>query len=284
MPSQRNARQRIGAMALLLAAMIASPANAQETPQSTTIRIGRDELKITSGNGFQQVRFRGQSIAEGDAISLAGRLTKDGAEAVIFTVRPGGPCPGGVLVISAAANADARFDRRLIDACSGFEILKGDASFTLIDAATPAHEGALWRVTAADGLTLAGRLHFAPEPGTGFGELKPADIEKGPGAVLRNQAVWEAFGTITRADLKAYAAALSVADAPVPTSTPLLAAAGCFAADACKRQAALLIVDPVKRMVYVALRIGAKRSTRPDAKVWPENAKAVLAAWEARLH
>ena len=261
---------------------MALPALAQTPPAAFT--VGISDVRITAGNGFQQLRFGDQALAEGDAIVPLGELRAGGDAALVFSVRQrGSACTGGITVVTARSGEAARFDRRLIDECNGLSLARSSDRLLLVAAPSPAYQGSLWQVTPRDGLRLIGPVAFAPEPGSDFAALKPDDPTlDAPIAMLRNQSVWTGFVAATGADFKAYAASLSIADKPLARSSPLLAAAGCSAADECKRSAGLLIVDPIKRAVYVARRQAGKVAAKPELKGWPEAARALLAAWEAR--
>ena len=254
-----------------LVSIFASSASAQERFQ-----IGGSEIAITASNGFQQLRFKNQSIAEGEAIRPLAQFDDRGSQALVFTVKAGGgACKGGVLVLTAQPGEEPRFDRRLIDECGGFELARTETSAFLISSASPGASGVLWRVSAKAGLRQEATLVFAPEPGTDFTDLKPAMDAQ---ALLRNQAVWTAFTTLTGTESRRYAALLMAAGPSIETTPPLIAAVGC--GGDCRNGGALMIIDPSKRAVYLACRNkGQKRLIKPDEVRWPAEARVLLGRW-----
>lgn len=272
----RNRGQRLTpALCGLLAIFIATPLAAEDR-----IRIGGSEVAITAGNGFQQLRFKNQPIAEGETIRLVGQLADEGREALLFEVKPGsGSCRPGVVALTARPGEEPRFDRRLIDECGGFEIARAERSILLVSPAAPAGTGSLWRLSAKDGLVLEATLGFTPQPGTGFADLKPGLTAA---AMLRNQAVWAAFTALSGAELKRNAALLAVAGPAVEAQPPFVAATGC--GGDCRNGAALMLADPERRALYLAIRLkGEKLRTLPDLARWPAEAKATLGRWTQRL-
>ncbi|MBY0612875.1 MAG: hypothetical protein K2P80_11905, partial [Beijerinckiaceae bacterium] len=213
-------------------------------------------------------------------IRLVGQLADEGRQALLFEVMPGGgSCRPGMVALTARPAEEPRFDRRLIDECGGFEIARADRSILLVSPATPAGAGSLWRLSAKDGLVLEATLAFAPQPGTGFADLKTGI---GATAMLRNQAVWTAFTALSGADLKRDATLFSAAGPAVEAQRPLIAATGC--GGDCRNGAALMLADPDRRALYLAFRLkGEKPRTRPDLARWPAEAKAALVRWTQRL-
>lgn len=253
---------------------LAAPARADEK-----LRIGGAEVVVTASNGFQRLRFKGQSIAEGEEIRLAERLADQGAEAVVFEVKPGGSaCKPGILVLTAKAGDEPRFDRRLIDECGGFEIARSERAILLVSPPHPAVQGALWRVAAESGLTLEATLAFTPQPGTGFSDLKVGATAP---ALLRNQAVWMAFAALTGSETKRYATLFTMPGPAIEARPPLVAAIGC--SGDCRQADALMVADPIKRSLYLATRIkGQPPQALPELNRWPVEAKAVFENWARR--
>ena len=283
MALQRGLRQIVHKLVTVALFWCVLPGAAHTQSQQGPITVGKSKLRITTGNSFEQLRFRGEPVAEGAKITLIDRAAIETGDAAIIAVTPGGSaCKGGVVVLTAKTGEEARFDRRLIDECDGFEAIRTKSGFLLIGRPAPAVTGAVWQVEPSSGLRLVGTLAFAPEPGTGFEDLKQDGAS--PLALLSNQAVWRLFLALIGAEQRGYAYALAY---PGPVLTPqnssLIAVTGCPAPNACARPSGLLIADRKARAVYLAMRLASGEiKLRPDGKSWPNEARQVLTLWSGR--
>ncbi len=259
---------------------------AQSQPDEPPVRIGRSELRLTRTNDFMQLRYGSEAVAEGQAIRLAAKLEADGYEAALFEVSPGnGICRGGLVAVVARKNEEARFDRRLIDSCAGFTIERQADTLLLIEAPRLASNGSLWRFSASAGLRLVGQLEFAPEPGTGFRDLKTANTGSAA-ELLANQAIHRAIQSLAGASSKAYMRALTgFANAPAVNADNELqwVFAGCATRQSCELDAAMLVIDRKLRAVYLAQRVASgKTISWPDIARWPVEAKERFLRWSGK--
>ncbi len=268
--------------ALFFVGNLFAPAHGQAIPDSV-VRIGTSEVRITAGNSFMQLRYRNEAVVEGQKITLRTKLAADGYEMAIFDVAPGSDaCRGGIVLLRAKLGEEARFDRRLLESCTGLESFVSGNAILLVEPATAVVNGALWQVTPKEGLKLKGSLQFTPEPGTGYEDLKPGTFSKAQD-LLANQAIWRRLQDLTRQDSKAYLASLTGFAPEAVQTAPngnLVVASGCLKKESCKVEGALMIVDRDRRNLYLGFKPATgKLRSFPDANTWSEEAKTLLTRW-----
>ena len=85
-----------------LLCLTAMPSAHAQPAAASSFAVGSSEVRITAGNGFQQLRFGERALAEGDAIAPLGEIRSNDNAALVFSVRQrGSACAGGVIVVSA---------------------------------------------------------------------------------------------------------------------------------------------------------------------------------------
>jgi hypothetical protein len=272
---------------VLLVFVVNSHVHAQSLDSSGTVMVGLSFIKITSSNNFMQLRYRNEAVAEGQNIKLLSRLESDGFEAALFEIHPGnGMCRGGVVGVNARKGEEARFDRRLIDVCAGFDIESQKDSLLLIEKPRVSGAGSLWRFRAKEGLRIVGSLEFTPEPGTGFEILKP-ELYTTMQDLLTNQAIFRKIEALTGVNSKSYLQALTgyIQTAPVfDIQKRTIFASGCFNEKSCTKLAAFLFVDQKTSNIYLAHKSSsAKPIIYPDISRWPLEVKQQYSLWEVRL-
>lgn len=124
------------------------------------------------------------------------------------------------------------------------------------------------------GLTLAGRLDFAPEPGTGWADLesKPAGH---PMDYFSNAAFYKQAQALLGEDLGVVAQALSVASEPEVTAGGLQVSRGCVP-HACTISDGFVAVDVNAGAMWFAQMRGSSFAHWPKLAEWPKPVRAAF--------
>jgi hypothetical protein len=129
------------------------------------------------------------------------------------------------------------------------------------------------------GFRLGGMLAFAPQPGTGWADVKPQDIQLIID-IFGNEAVYNQAKSMLGDEITQVATGLLVGGGIEPLSPGVFWSSGCMP-HACGSYDAFMAFDINRQRLYFAqVQDSAEAKTWPELKDWPEE---VLTAARAAI-
>lgn len=143
----------------------------------------------------------------------------------------------------------------------------------------PGESAPVKRWTPPGGIEMAGTLHYAPQPGTGWEEIAAAAATH-PLDLFKNEAVYTAALDLVGAnEIADYARGLGTASEPQMRGG-LLMGSGCVPHN-CGGADSLIIADPAARSLYLAQQRDGGIRQWPEASDWPANVMALFKEFAA---
>ena len=267
-------KNRLAVLALLGAAL-AAPAAAQDGEQET-IPFAGGELTITEvGDGEKALAFEGRELARNYHISYDRTVEVGGAEVALLEVGDGGNAcsttttivwkPEGREVEAVPAGED----------CGSPPAAVTEDEIYFVPYLMPGETLPLKSWSPQAGMRVVGELAYAPQPGTGWGDVRGAGMEHILD-VFSNAAVYEAAQRLLGADLTEVTSGLIVGSEPEVLASGVFHASGCVP-HACGLSDSFMAVDPGKRKLYFAQQQekGGPRMW-PDAAGWPRDLRKAM--------
>lgn len=165
------------------------------------------------------------------------------------------------------------------DDCSTPAPSVGDNGIVFVPYLLPGETAPVQRWTPPDGIETVGMLQFAPEPGTGWGDIAEGTISH-PLDLLHNEALYQAALSLLGADdILDYARGLGVASEP-QMHDGLLTGSGCVPHN-CGGADSLIIADTTAQKLYLAQQRDSGIRQWPEAQSWPAAAMSVFQEFAA---
>lgn len=250
------------------------PAAAQDKPAEIPFEGGK--LTITeTAEGEKIVAFDGRELAR-NYVAFHDRMVEVGnAKVALFSVGNGGnACGPGTLIVWKVGEDEVQGTLVGSDCGAPPPAATSDAIyFVPMPLPGTSEDVRVW--TPEAGVRLAGRMSFAPQPGSGWNEIaakKPDYMYE----VFANAAVYEAAQDLLGGELEDMAASLLTSGRAEALSTGVVYGEGCVP-HACGVRDGFMAVDPDEKKVYFAQQQeGAEPRTWPDIGEWPEDIRETM--------
>ncbi len=257
--------------AALLLAAASSPAPAQEEP----IAFGSGGFTITEqDDGTRLLAFDGKELARDYFVFHDGIFEIDGVEVALFEVSEGGNACGANTLIVWQPEGRGIEALQATDDCDAPSAAVSPYGIYFVPYLLPGASDVVRTWSPGEGLRIAGRLNFMPQPGTGWADVAmPGHMMD----VFANEAVYEASRATLGDALTEVARGLSVGGEPTALGEGRFWSRGCVP-HACSLSDSFMAVDAKARTVFFAQQTegGAPRSW-PDAAGWPQDIRAAMA-------
>lgn len=262
----------------LFAALLASPAAAQETPP-TSVPFEGGTLAIAETPDFEKVlTFDGKELARAFVVFYDRTIELGGVNVALFDVGDGGnACGPATLIVWKPEGGEIETVTAGDDCGAPPAAATADALYFvpyLIPGASK--DVQVW--SPENGLAIAGRIAFVPQPGTGWADFQPGDL----GNIVEafdNEAVYAAGADLLGDDLESFSTGLLTGGGIEATPSGIAYARGCVP-HACGISDAFMAIDAKGRKLYLAQQDdGAEPKAWPSLSTWPaEVADAMKAA------
>lgn len=221
------------------------------------------------------VAYEGRELGRGFVVLHDGVWQVRGVNIALFTLGDGGNACGARTLIVWKAGAEIT-STTVGEGCDGAPpAAVSQNAVYFVPALVPGTDGEVSSWTPEDGLKVAGRMTFTPQPGTGWEQLEG----KAPEHIIDafdNAAVYAAAQEMLGSELQDMATSLLTSGTPQTLATGEIVGDGCVP-HACSIRDGFMAIDPVDRKLYFAQQQqGAEPRTWPDVGEWPEEIREAM--------
>ena len=257
----------------LAALLLAGPAAAQENVETFDFEGGK--LTITEKDtGEKEVAFNGTLLASNYFVSFDREVEIEGTKVALVTVGEGGnACAPGTLIVWK--NGEEIVGDYVGNDCGAPPPSVSDDRILFAPYMLPGATEDVMAWTPDERIHLAGRLSFAPQPGTNWAELEPTKLEHMLDA-FRNADVYKGAQAILGKGLSDFATSLSVGGGPEKLPSGAVWSSGCVP-HACGLSDGFMAIDTkAKRLYFARQQDKGPPKAWPDAKSWPADIRAAM--------
>ena len=250
---------------------------AQDEKQAP-IPFAGGELTITQKEeyGEKVLAFDGKELAHNYVVYYDRTVTLGDVAVAMVDVGDGGnACGPAKVLVWKPEGGDIRSETVGAD-CGAPPAAIGDTAIYFVPYLLPGDSQPALQWSPDDGLVTYGMLTYAPEPGTGWGDLDPAKYGNIIDA-FHNEAVYEAARKLLGEQVGDVATSLLVGGGAEKTPSGVFYGSGCVP-HACGGADGFMAVDPGRKAVYFAQQQDgpAKIETWPPLKGWPADIAAAM--------
>lgn len=254
------------------AALTASPAAAEDA-DSQAFAGGQVTISETA-DGDRILAFDGQELARDWFVGFDRAATVAGTDILLYSVGPGGnACGPDAVIVWKPDDGAVRADR--FGDCGAPPAANDGERLVFLPWVAPGEAAAVTIWTPADGFRLAGRLAFAPQPGTGWADLAKAPAGH-PLDYFANADFYDEAQRLLGDDLGDLATSLGTAGPPEDKGDGLFVARGCVP-HACGTADGFVAVDTARKSAWFA-QMGENGAFRfwPAESTWPAPVSAAF--------
>jgi hypothetical protein len=249
---------------------------AGEGEKQAPIPFAGGELTITQQEeyGEKVLAFDGRKIAHNYQVDFDRIASVGGTDVAMVDVGDGGnACGPAKVLIWKPEGGDVRTETVGKD-CGAPPAAISDDRIVFLPYVLPGATAPVQTWSPDTGLTTAGELSFAPEPGTGWKDLDPAKLA-GMISALSNAAVYRASRKLLGDRMEEVVTGLSVSGAPETTKMGLVFGNGCTP-HACGIADSFMAVDTRNKAVYFAHQVEKGIDAWPALKRWPDAVRGLM--------
>ena len=247
---------------------------AQDAPaDDNAVDFEGGRLTITeAGDGQRAVAFEGKELGRNYFVMLDRIAEVGGQNVALFSIGSGGnACSPQTLIVWKPESEEIR-SLLAGDDCGTPQASVNDEAVSFVPHPAPGTVEDVWRWTPQGGLTLAGRMSFAPQPGTDWENLKSGE----PGysfEAFENAAVYEEAQKLLGGELSDVARGFLTGSRMERIDGGLLIGGGCVP-HACGVSDGFIAIDAEEEKLYIAQQQdgGGEPRAWPDVGEWPPEA------------
>lgn len=257
----------------LAALLLAGPAAAQDNVETFDFEGGK--LTITEKDtGEKDVAFNGTLLASNYFVSFDREVEVGGTKVALVTVGEGGnACAPGTLIVWK--NGDEVVGDYVGNDCGAPPPAVSSDRILFVPYMLPGATEDLMAWSPDERIHLAGRLSFAPQPGTTWAEFDPAKLNYTIDA-LSNAEIFQGARTLLGGELTDVATALSVSSGFETLPSGAAWATGCVP-HACGVSDGFMAVDAkTKKLYFGQQQDKGSPKAWPDAKSWPADIRDAM--------
>lgn len=249
-----------------LAAVLLSGSVARAEEQAPIAFAGGAFTIEQSPDDEKVLKFNGTELYRQWEIDLNRIVTVGDLPVALFWAGPGGNACGPATLIVTVDKDEKPSVEPVGEDCGSPDPAVTLSGLYFVPYVLPGGSGDVEAWEPGRGLYLAGKLAFEPQPNTDWTTLDARQIGH-PVAFFDNAAIYQAARRLVGESFSDFVTGLSVSSEPEKKGQ-LLVASGCVP-HSCGSDGSLIVVDPVKRTIFAAM----KRDGKP-LKVWPARRSA----------
>ena len=229
------------------------------------------KLTITEvDDGQRAVAFDGKELGRNYFVMLDRIAEVDGRKVALFSIGSGGnACSPQTLIVWKPEGGEIK-SLLAGDDCGAPQASVNDETISFVPYPAPGTVEDVWRWDPDGGLKLAGRMAFAPQPGTDWETLKSGEPGYGFEA-FDNAAVYEAAQKMLGGELAEVARGFLTGSRMERIDGGLLIGGGCVP-HACGVADGFIAIDPEEQKLYIAQQADGEPRTWPEVGEWPPEA------------
>jgi hypothetical protein len=243
---------------------------ADEGEKQAPIPFAGGELTITQQEeyGEKVLSFDGRELARNYQVNFDRIVNIGGTDVAMVDVGDGGNACGPAKVLVWKPQGGDLLAQTVGEDCGAPQASVSDDRIVFLPYVLPGATALVQTWSPDTGLTTAGELSFAPEPGTGWKDFDPSQLTSMIGA-LSNAAVYRASRKLLGDRMEEVVTGLSVSGAPETTEPGLVYGNGCTP-HACGLADSFMAVDTRSKAVYFAHQGEKGIDAWPAPKRWPD--------------
>lgn len=220
--------------------------------------------------------FDGKEVARNYDVFFDKIVKVGGIDVALFAVGPGGNQCGPDTVIAwkpeGGTLQSVTVDQ---DDCGAPPTAVSDDALYFVPYLLPGDSGDALKWTPQDGLLIAGRLSYTPQPNTGWNDIDPTKYQNIIDA-FHNEAVYKAAEKLLGDQMGGVATSLLVGGGTEKTPSGAFYATGCVP-HACGGGNGFMAVDAKNKALYFAQQSDTPEPNAwPPMKEWPDEMKDAL--------
>jgi hypothetical protein len=271
----KNGSILLAAAALGLVALSAAQAQ-EEKPAPVPFAGGTLAITQTEEYGEKTLSFDGKELAKAYFVYFNGIVKVGGVDVALFDTGDGGnACGPAKVMVWKPEGQDIQRASIGENDCGAPPAGVSDEAIYFVPWLLPGASGDVRKWSPQTGFALAGRLSYAPDPGTGWGDVDPAKFDNIIDA-FHNEAVYGEAKKLLGDGLTEMATSLLVGGGTEKTKSGIAYARGCIP-HACGGGDGFMAIDTKGKKLYFARQTDkAQPDAWPALKTWPGELREAL--------
>ncbi|MBZ9675276.1 hypothetical protein [Mesorhizobium sp. ES1-1] len=236
------------------------------------------QLTITQQEeyGEKVLAYDGKQLASNYDVSFDKIVKVGGVDVALVDVGDGGnQCGPATLIVWKPEGGAIQSLKVEQDECGAPPAAVADNAIYFVPYLLPGASQQALQWSPTEGLTIAGDLHYAPQPGTDWKDIDPSKYDNIIDA-FHNEAVYKLADTLLGKDMPDMATSLLVGGGTEKTASGAFYASGCVPHD-CGGNDGFMAVDAAKQQLYFARRgDNGEPTTWPAVSAWPADIKDAM--------
>lgn len=265
------------------------PAPGQDASSTANVTLADDDgqkpvpfeggqLTITQQEeyGEKVLAYDGKPLASNYDVSLDKIVKVGGVDVALVDVGDGGnQCGPATLIVWKPEGGAIQSLKVEQDECGAPPAAVSDQAIYFVPYLLPGASQQALQWSPTEGLSIAGDLHYAPQPGTDWKDIDPSKYQNIIDA-FHNEAVYRLAETLLGKDMPEMATSLLVGGGTEKTASGAFYASGCVPHD-CGGNDGFMAVDAAKHQLYFARRgDNGEPTTWPAVSTWPADVKDAM--------
>lgn len=255
-----------------------SPAAADGTEKPAPVPFAGGTFTITEQPEMDKIlAYDGKEIARDYYVGLDQVVKVAGVDVALFNVGSGGNQCGPATVIAWKPEGSATLQTVRVDQdeCGAPPTAVAENAIYFVPYLMPGDSNDALQWSPQDGLQIAGRLTYRPQPNTGWNDIDPSKYQNIIDA-FHNEAVYNAAEKLLGDQMGSVATSLLVGGGTEKTPSGAFYASGCVP-HACGGSDGFMAVDVKNKALYFAQQTDKPEPNAwPALKDWPEEMKDAL--------
>ena len=249
----------------------ANGADADKPPATLDFEGGKLTITQTEQYGEKVLAFDGKELAHNYQVDFDRVVTVDGVGVAMVDVGDGGnQCGPTKVLVWKSQGGSIETETVEQDGCGAPPAAVGQYAIYFVPFLLPGDAKPARQWSPKDGLTTSGLLSYAPEPGTGWGDVDPSKYDNIIDA-FHNEAIYKAARKLLGKDLTDMATSLLVGGGTQETASGAFYATGCVPHD-CGGNDGFMAVDVNRHALYFARQGDNGRPLSwPPMRRWPDD-------------
>lgn len=267
---------RFSSMAALLSLALCGAAAAQDE-KAEPIPFGGGSLTITQPEegGERILAFDGKELASNYVVLFDRMARVEGLDVALFDVGNGGNACGPAKVMVWKSETGIESVTVGEDDCGAPAAAVTDDAVYFVPWLTPGASSPVKKWSPSHGVSLAGRLIYEPEPGTGWKDVDPSKYDNIIDA-FHNEAVYAAAQKLLGTKLVEVTTGLLVGGGTEKSPSGIIYASGCVP-HACGVSDGFMAIDVAGEKLYFAQQgDNDKNAAWPTLDTWPAELRTAM--------